>query len=84
MALAIGSLGIKTTTHSESTVQFISAYPMDWVDVLEGDPARCHQSRGIRWVAFLVDPCAVYRLEEFYRSFDCVVLFGADVSPMMR
>ena len=30
MALLVESLGMKTTTSSESTVQFVSACPMGW------------------------------------------------------
>jgi transposase len=52
-------------------------------DVLEWDPAQCHLSPGVRlmalMVAFLIDPCALYRMEEFYQPFDCAVLFGAGV-----
>ncbi len=45
------------------------------------DPQQCQVSPGVRLlaliIAFLVDPMALYRLEEFYDDLDCGVLFGA-------
>ena len=44
------------------------------------DPRQCKVSPGIRFLALviscLVDPLALYRLEEFYADLDCEVLFG--------
>ena len=49
------------------------------------DPKQCKVSPGIRILAliigFLVDPLALYRLEEFYTDLDCAVLFGAERQP---
>ena len=47
------------------------------------DPAPCHRSPGLRvWaliLGFLIDPCALYRMEELFEPLDCEVLFGAGV-----
>ncbi len=46
------------------------------------DPKQCKVSPGLRILALiigcLVDPLALYRLEEFYAELDCAVLFGAE------
>ena len=52
---------------------------------LQWDPSQCNLSPGTRLVAlvlgFLVNPQALYKVAEFYQSFDCEVLFGAGVQP---
>jgi transposase len=49
------------------------------------DPRQCKISPGLRILALiigcLVDPRALYRLEEFYAELDCAVLFGAERQP---
>ena len=49
---------------------------------LAWDPQQCKVSPGLRlWaliLAMLVNPQALYSLEEFYADHDCAVLFGAD------
>lgn len=49
------------------------------------DPKQCKLSPGLRILALiigcLVDPMALYRLEEFYAELDCAVLFGAERQP---
>ena len=59
-------------------VEFLNAR-MPW------DPRQCKVAPGVRLLALmigcLVDPLALYRLEEFYADFDCVVLFGAERQP---
>lgn len=46
------------------------------------DPRQCKVSPGTRILALvigmMVDPMALYRLEEFYADMDCAVLFGAE------
>jgi transposase len=46
------------------------------------DPRQCKVSPGVRILALvigmLVDPLALYRLEELYADMDCAVLFGAE------
>lgn len=46
------------------------------------DPRQCKVSPGVRILALvigmLVDPLALYRLEELYAAMDCAVLFGAE------
>ncbi len=46
------------------------------------NPKQCKVSPGLRILALiigcLVDPLALYRLEEFYAELDCAVLFGAE------
>ena len=49
------------------------------------DAKQCKVSPGMRIlalvIAMMVDPLALYRLEEFYREVDCAVLFGAERQP---
>jgi len=55
-------------------VAYLNAH-LDW------DAKQCKVSPGIRLlaliIAIMVDPRALYRLEEFYQDQDCAVLFGA-------
>ncbi len=49
---------------------------------LDWDAKQCKVSPGIRLlaliIAIMVEPRALYRLEEFYHDQDCAVLFGAE------
>ena len=57
---------------------------VEWLNTrLAWDPAQCRLSPGVRlfalMVAFLVDPCALYRMSECFEPLDCKILFGPSV-----